>query len=302
MTTAATAGSSVEVRGLFYGLLAVLAFSLTLPATRVAVAALDPVFVGLGRSLMAALIALFLLALTRARLPSRNQWRGLVMVAAGVIVGFPLLTAWAMERVPAAHGAILLGILPLATAAAGALRAGERPSTGFWIAAVLGSILVVGFALLSGAGKPTPADLALLGAVLAAALGYAEGGRLARTLGGWQVICWALVLAAPFLLIPVLVSSPAQAAMSSIPIDAWMAFAYLALISQLFGFFLWYHALALGGIARVSQMQLLQPFFTLFAAGLWFGERITPLMIAFVIAVMLVVVVGRKMPVRRSDI
>lgn len=298
MTT--TIGLSVEVRGLFYGLLAVLAFSLTLPATRVAVAALDPVFVGLGRSLVAALIALFLLVLTRPRLPTGSQWRGLVMVAAGVIVGFPLLTAWAMERVPAAHGAILLGVLPLATAAAGALRAGERPSAGFWVAAVLGSILVVGFALLSGAGKPTLADWALLGAVLAAALGYAEGGRLAQTLGGWQVICWALVLAAPFLAIPVLVSSPSQAAMTSIPIDAWFAFAYITLISQLFGFFLWYHALALGGIARVSQIQLLQPFFTLFAAGLWLGERITPLMIAFVIAVVLVVAVGRKMPVQRA--
>lgn len=300
--TTATPGLSIEVRGLFFGLLAVLAFSLTLPATRVAVAALDPVFVGLGRSLIAALIALFLLVLTRPCLPSRSQWRGLVMVAAGVIVGFPLLTAWAMERVPAAHGAILLGILPLATAATGALRAGERPSAGFWIAAVLGSILVVGFALLSGAGRPTPADLALLGAVLAAALGYAEGGRLAQTLGGWQVICWALVLAAPFLMIPVLLTSPSQAALTSIPIDAWIAFAYVALISQLFGFFLWYHALAVGGIARVSQIQLLQPFFTLFAAGLWFGEHITPLMIAFVVAVMLVVAVGRKMPIRRTGI
>lgn len=299
MTTTAPV-LSVEVRGLLYGLLAVMAFSLTLPATRVAVAALDPVFVGLGRSLIAALIALFLLVLTRPRLPTRSQWRGLVMVAAGVIVGFPLLTAWAMERVPAAHGAILLGILPMATAAAGALRAGERPSTGFWIAAVLGSILVVGFALLSGAGKPTPPDLALFGAVLAAAFGYAEGGRLAQTLGGWQVICWALVLAAPFLVIPVLASSPSQAALPSIPLDAWLAFAYVALISQLFGFFLWYHALALGGIARVSQTQLLQPFFTLFAAGLWFGEHITPLMIAFVIAVVVVVAVGRKMPVQRA--
>lgn len=299
MTTTAPV-LSVEVRSLLYGLLAVMAFSLTLPATRVAVAALDPVFVGLGRSLIAALIALFLLVLTRPRLPTRSQWRGLVMVAAGVIVGFPLLTAWAMERVPAAHGAILLGILPMATAAAGALRAGERPSTGFWIAAVLGSILVVGFALLSGAGKPTPPDLALFGAVLAAAFGYAEGGRLAQTLGGWQVICWALVLAAPFLVIPVLASSPSQAALPSIQLDAWLAFAYVALISQLFGFFLWYHALALGGIARVSQTQLLQPFFTLFAAGLWFGEHITPLMIAFVIAVVVVVAVGRKMPVQRA--
>lgn len=292
---------ATEVRGVLYGLLAVLAFSLTLPATRVAVSALDPVFVGLGRSVVAALIALLLLLLIRPRFPTRPEWRGLVIVAAGVIVGFPLLTAWAMERVPAAHGAILLGVLPLATAAAGALRAGERPSVAFWITAMLGSILVVGFALLSGAGKPAPADFALLGAVLAAALGYAEGGRLAQTLGGWQVICWALILAAPFLVVPVLLFSPSQLAATSVPAGSWIAFAYVALVSQLFGFFLWYHALAVGGIARVSQMQLLQPFFTLFAAGLWFGERITSLMIVFVIAVVLVVAIGRKMPVRRQS-
>lgn len=279
-------------------MVAVTAFSLTLPATRVAVAELDPVFVGLGRSVVAAVIALFILLFARPRLPTRAQWRGLIIVALGVVVGFPLLTAWAMQRVPASHGAILLGLLPLATAAAAALRAKERPSRGFWIVGIVGSALVVIFALISGAGKPTFSDLALLAAVLAAALGYAEGGRLAQTLGGWQVICWALVLAAPFLLVPVaVVGLPLGAPIS---LNAWLAFAYVALVSQLLGFFIWYHALALGGIARVSQLQLLQPFLTLFAAGLLLGERITPLMVAFAVAVVVSVAVGKKMPVQRQ--
>lgn len=279
-------------------MVAVAAFSLTLPATRVAVADLDPVFVGLGRSIVAAVIALLILLYARPRLPTRAQWRGLVIVALGVVVGFPLLTAWAMQRVPASHGAILLGLLPFATAAAGALRAKERPSPGFWIVGIVGSALVVIFALISGAGKPTFADLALLAAVLTAALGYAEGGRLAQTLGGWQVICWALVLAAPFLLVPVaVVGLPVGVAIS---LNAWLAFAYVALVSQLLGFFIWYHALAVGGIARVSQLQLLQPFLTLFAAGLLLGERITPLMVVFAVAVVASVAVGKQMPVQRQ--
>ena len=291
-------GVSAETLGLLYGLVAVMAFSLTLPATRVAVADLDPVFVGLGRSVVAAVIALLILLFARPRFPTRAQWRALAIVAAGVIVGFPLLTAWAMQRVPASHGAILLGLLPLATAAAGALRAKERPSRGFWIASMVGSTLVVAFALISGAGKPTLADLALLAAVLAAAVGYAEGGRLAQTLGGWQVMCWALVLAAPFLLIPVVLVGLPHA--GAVPLNAWLAFAYVALVSQLFAFFIWYSALALGGIARVSQLQLLQPFFTLFAAGLLLGEQITPMTAAFALAVAVSVAVGRKMPVQRK--
>ena len=279
-------------------MVAVMAFSLTLPATRVAVGELDPVFVGLGRSVVASVIALLILVFARPRLPTRTQWHGLIVVALGVVVGFPLLTAWAMQRVPASHGAILLGLLPLATATAGALRAKERPSRGFWIVGIVGSALVVIFALISGAGKPTFADLALLAAVLAAALGYAEGGRLAQTLGGWQVICWALVLAAPFLLVPVaVVGLPVGVPIS---LNAWLAFAYVALMSQLFGFFIWYRALALGGIARVSQLQLLQPFLTLFAAGLLLGERVTPLMMAFAVAVVASVAVGKKMPVQRQ--
>ena len=213
-----------ETRGLAYGFLGVLGFSLTLPATRVAVAYFDPTAVGLGRALVAAGLAALLLLATRQPWPSRPQWRSLVIVAAGVILGFPLLSAWAMSRLPAAHGAVILGLLPLATAFAGAVGAGGRPSRGFWVAGVAGSATVVAFAVSMGAGDIQPADLALFGAVLAAALGYAEGGRLARELGGWQVISWALVLAAPFIAVPVFLAlgKPAPPA----PWTAWFSFGH----------------------------------------------------------------------------
>jgi drug/metabolite transporter (DMT)-like permease len=286
-----------ETRGMAYGFLGVLAFSLTLPATRVAVAAFDPTVVGLGRALVAAGLAAVLLLLTRQRWPSRAQWRSLVIVAAGVILGFPLLSAWAMSRLPAAHGAVILGLLPLATALAGALRAGERPSRGFWVAGVAGSATVVAFAVSMGAGDIQPADLALFAAVLAAALGYGEGGRLAREMGGWQVISWALVLAAPFIAVPVFLAlgKPTPPA----PWSAWLSFGYVAVVSQFLGFFAWYRGLALGGVARVSQLQLLQPFLTFLASALLLGEQITLLMLGAALLVLVTVALGRKAAISR---
>lgn len=176
-----------ETLGVIYGFLGVLGFSLTLPATRVAVSELDPVIVGLGRAFVAAIPAIVLLLITRQPLPSRKQLKSLLVVVAGVILGFPLLSTWAMQRLPAAHGAVVLGLLPLATAIAGTIRVGDRPSRAFWLASAVGSVTVVSFGLITGAGLQA-ADIALLGAVIAAAMAYAEGGRLARMLGGWQVI------------------------------------------------------------------------------------------------------------------
>src|SRR5262249_12383226 len=208
-------------------------------------------------------------------------------------------SAIAMTRLPAAHGAILLGVLPLATAVAGALRAGDRPSVGFWLAGAAGSGLVIGYALLSGAGRAQPADLLLLLAVAGAAIGYAEGGRLARELGGWQVICWVVALAGPLLILPMLwlIRRHGLAA----PPRAWAGFAYVALFSQLIGFFFWYKGLALGGVARVGQGQPAQIFLTLAASALLLGERIGPTTIAFALAVAVVIAIGRRMPVRRRD-
>jgi drug/metabolite transporter (DMT)-like permease len=279
-----------------YGLLGVVCFSLTLPATRLAVTDLDPTFVGLGRALVAATLAALLLVATRQPYPSRSQIRSLSLVAAGVVVGFPILSAWALRSIPANHGAIMLGLLPLATATAGVLRAGDRPSLGFWIASSAGSAVVVAFALLSGGGQLHGADLALLAAVVAAALGYAEGTRLAREIGSWQVICWALLLAAPFLLVPVGLTMASGVHASP---EAWAGFAYVSVVSMFLGFFAWYRGLALGGVAHIGQLQLLQPFFTLAASAVLLGESITPLTIAVAAVVALIVALGRRARVDR---
>lgn len=289
---------SPETLGLLYGFVGVFSFSLTLPATRAAVADLDPILVGLGRGVFAAILAAIVLRVTQQSRPSRQQLQGLIVVAIGVVLGFPLLSAWAMERLPAAHGAVVLGLLPLMTAIAGVLRAGDRPSLGFWIASAIGSATVVSFGIWSGAGTLQAADLALLGAVIAAAFGYAEGGRLAQKLGGWQVICWALVLAAPFEALPLALATD-WSHLTASP-TAWIGFAYVTLVSQFFGFFAWYHGLSIGGVARVGQIQLLQPFLTILASALLLGETITPVTVGSAGLVIASVAVGRRSTVERA--
>ena len=286
-----------ETKGMWLGLLGVVAFSLTLPATRVAVAALSPLFVGMGRVVVAALPAAIYLLISHPGWPSRAQFKSLAVVALGVALGFPVLSALAMREVEASHAGIMLGVLPLATAAAGAILSGERPSPGFWAMALLGSLLVVAFALNEGQGSVSWADLALLAAVVSAAVGYAEGTRLARSLGGVQVISWAVVIAAPVLVIPASVFAPDTV---NVPLDAWLGFFYVALVSQFLGFIPWYRGLALGGIARVGQTQLLQPFFTLIAAAFLLGESVTTTALVFALLVCLTVAVGRGMPVARA--
>jgi len=284
----AVAHPAARRRGLLFGLLGVAVFSLTLPATRIAVTGLDPVFVGLGRAVVAAALAAAALLATRSPWPGRALLPRIAIVAAGVIVGFPLFTALAMRRVPASHGAIVIGILPLATALAGAWLAHERPTPSFWRCSAAGSAVVVGFALWQGGGALHVADLLLLAAVVAAAIGYAEGGRLARTLGGWQVISWALVLAAPLMLLPTLWVVDARIVSASPA--AWAGFAYVSVFSMFLGFFAWYRGLALGGIAVVGQTQLLQPFLTLFASALLLGEPLDPA--TFVAAGLVVVAIA----------
>lgn len=278
------------------GFIGVAVFSLTLPATRIAVVEMDPVVVGLGRAILAAFVALAILLFTRQRLPRLGEWRSLVVVALGVVLGFPLLSAWAMQSVPAAHGGVVLGILPLATAMAGAVMLRERPSGRFWFWSLLGGGAVVAFSLLRGGGSIGPGHLALLASVACAAIGYAEGAKLTRTLGGWQVICWALVLSAPFLAVPVGLSV-AEHGMSGSP-ATWAAFLYVALFSQLFGFFAWNRGLAIGGVARVSQVQLLQTFLTIAASALLLDETIDVLTLGFAVFVVVAVAIGRRQPVR----
>ncbi len=287
-----------ESLGYLLGFLGVLAFSLTLPATRIAVAVMHPAVVGLGRAILAAAVAGVILLLVRPALPRGREWLSLAVVAGGVVFGFPFLSAWAMQHLPSAHGAIVLALLPLATALFGALRAGERPSLGFWLVSLLGSGLVIAFAVQSGATGLHLADLALIGAVLAAGLGYAEGARLARRLGGWQVISWALVLSLPFLLPPVLLTMD-EVPWESLSSEVWISFLYVALISQYFAFFAWYKGLALGGVAKVGQLQLLQTFFTLGFSWLLLSEPIDLPTKLFAVAVFLCVAWSKRMPVVR---
>jgi drug/metabolite transporter (DMT)-like permease len=258
--------------GLLLGALAVVAFSLTLPATRAAVPELGATVVGLGRAVVAAMLAGVLLTLRRERLPERRYWPRLALVAGGVVVGFPLLSALALRAMPAAHGAVLVGLMPGATAVAAVLRARERPSAAFWLASAMGLVCVLAFAAAQGAGRLTAGDGLVLLAVAAGALGYAEGGALARELGSWRVICWALVLAAPVLLPVVALSVGAHVPQAS-P-RAWLGFGYVSLVSMFLGFLAWYRAMALGGVARVSQLQLLQPLLTLLWSTLLLGEEI----------------------------
>lgn len=262
-----------RVEGPVLGVLGVLCFSLTLPATRASVPLFGGTFVGLGRAIVAAVLAALLLALRREPLPARRYWLPLATVALGVIVGFPLFSALALQTLPASHGAVINGLLPAATAVMAFVRAGERPSKFFWLACLLGVISVLFFAAVQGAGRPQLADLLLFIAVVLGALGYAEGGRLARELGGWRVICWALVLSAPVLIVPVALSFHPHGSLAN-PAP-WLGFAYVCLFSMFLGFFVWYRALAVGGVARISQIQLIQPILTLGWAALLLGEHIT---------------------------
>lgn len=285
---------SDETRGYLWGLLGVLIFSATLPATRIAVAELNPFFVGLGRAIVAAVLAGLFLSRDRGQRPAGREWRRLAYVALGVVVGFPALTAWAMTQVPAAHGGVVLGVLPLATALFGALLAGERPRALFWMASVVGAGLVIVFSLRDGGGGLAWADGALLAAVVAAAFGYAEGARLSRRLGATRVISWVLVISAPALLLPVAWLAAQENWAASW--QAWGAFAYVALFSQYLGFLAWYRGLALAGIGRVGQLQLLQTFFTLALAAILLGEALTWETLLFATAVVVCVMIGRRAP------
>ena len=260
--------------GIWWGLLGVAAFSFTVPFTRVAVAGMPPLFIGSGRAVVAAVLAAAALALTRQRLPHPRTWARLALVAAGVVAGFPLLTSYALTAVPAGHGAVVIALLPAATATVAVLRTGERPRAAFWVVMVLGSLAAIGFAFLQsgGVGHLQWADLLLLGAVACAAVGYAEGGLLARELGSWQTIAWALVLALPAMLVLAVLSLLDQPPSAS-PVQ-WAAFGYLAVVSMFLGFFAWYRGLALGPMAHVSQIQLLQPLMSIAWAALLLGEAL----------------------------
>lgn len=283
------------------GALGVLCFSFTLPATRVAVPVFGGTIVGLGRALIAAVLAGALLAVRHERLPERRYWRRIAIVAVGVVLGFPLFSALALQHMTAVHSAVIVGLLPAATAVLSVLRGGERPSVGFWLASLFGLIAVVAFAAVQGAGWPKPADALVLIAVLLGALGYAEGGALAREIGGWRVISWALVFAFPFLL-PVVVVALLRHPVTPTP-GAWLGFGYVSVVSMFLGFMPWYRALALGGVARISQLQLAQPVLTLVWSASLLGEHIDAITVVAALLVLLSVAVSQRMRIHhRADV
>lgn len=278
--------------GWINGLLGVLIFSGSLPATRAAVLDFDPVFLTVARAAIAGLLALCLLLAFREKRPTADQLFSLAVVSLGVVVGFPLLTAFALQHVTSAHSIVFIGMLPLATAAFGVLRGGERPRPAFWMFSVAGSLLVVGFALMQGLTASPVGDALMLAAIVACGLGYAEGAKLSRTLGGWQVISWALVLSLPVMLAIALVLMPSSFAEVGMP--GWVGLAYVSLFSMLIGFIFWYRGLAQGGIATVGQLQLLQPFFGLALAATLLHEEVSLTMLAVTVGVILCVAGARK--------
>jgi drug/metabolite transporter (DMT)-like permease len=245
------------------------------PFTRVAVGGLSPLFIGSGRAVVAAALAAAALAATRQCLPHRRQWARLAVVGGGVVVGFPLLTSFALTTAPASHGAVVIALLPAATATMAVLRGRERPPMAFWVSAGVGAVAAIGFASAQwgGMGHLRWSDLLLFGAVLAAAIGYAEGGLLARELGAWQTVSWALVLCSPLMVCLTVLSARTEPPAGT-PAQ-WAAFAYLGVVSMFLGFFAWYHGLAIGPMAQVSQVQLVQPVLSICWAGLLLGERLT---------------------------
>ena len=264
--------------GWLSGFLGVIIFSGSLPATRVAVGGFTPVFLTTARAAVAALLGAALLAILRQKRPARRDLGSLAIVSVGVVIGFPLLTALALQHITSARSIVFIGLLPLSTALFGVLRGGERPRPAFWLFSGLGSVLVASFAISQGDAGSRWGDALMGGAILLCGLGYAEGAALSRRLGGWQVISWALLLSLP-VVAPVAFGTRPDA-WTGIGVPAWLGFAYVSVFSMLVGFVFWYRGLALGGIAAVGQLQLLQPFFGLALAGLLLREPVPPALLA----------------------
>lgn len=277
--------------GWIYGFVGVAIFSASLPATRVAVADFDPLFLTFVRAAIAGVLALVLLVLLPQKRPERSDLVSLIIVAVGVVVGFPLLTALALQHITSAHSIVFIGLLPLSTAIFGVIRAGDRPRPAFWVFSILGSALVAGFALTQDLSASWTGDILMFAAIVICGLGYAEGGKLSRKLGGWQVISWALVLSLPIMLPLAIYMMPET--FVGIGRPAWIGLGYVSIFSMFIGFVFWYRGLAQGGIAAVGQLQLLQPFMGLMLAATLLHEEVSWPMVAVSVAV-IACVVGAK--------
>lgn len=281
-----------STRGWISGFIGVAIFSGSLPATRMAVLGLDPLFVTSARAALAGLLALVVLGFSRKVWPTRAEWRTLVLVALCIVLGFPLFTALALRSITSAHSLVFIGLLPMATAIFATWLGGERPSKAFWAFALLGAAAVAGFALSQDSTAYLVADAMMLAAIISCGYGYAEGARLSRRLGNWQLICWVLVLSLPFSLLMTILLLPGvdQAAGWT----AWAGLAYVGVFSMLVGFVFWYRGLALGGVAAVGQLQLLQPFLGLLLAAALLGEAVTWPMVAVTLLVVGCVVGAKR--------
>lgn len=286
-------------RGMVLGFIGIVCFSLTLPATSIAVPYFGEIIVGLGRTVIAAIVVGIIFMIKKPSLPNKKQFISLMIVAGGAVLAFPLLTTFAMKSLPVSHGAIEVALLPLATAGFAIWRGGERPSKRYWIASILGAITVLMYAVYLGLGQLQKGDFALIAAVILLGLSYAEGGKLSKELGSWQVIAWAILIGAPFFIVPVAFSISAN--MLQAPIEAWISLCYLGVVSQFLAYIAWYGGLSLGGIARVGQIQYLQPFLMIGFSVLFLGESITWLTIILALIVVMCVIMGKNAPVIKKE-
>ncbi|QCJ44609.1 DMT family transporter [Bacillus sp. S3] len=286
-------------RGMLFGFIGVVCFSLTLPATSIAVPYFGETIVGLGRTVVAAIIVSIIFIIKKESLPNKKQLKSLSIVAAGAVLAFPLLSTFAMKSLPVSHGAIETALLPLATAGFAMWRGGERPSKRYWIASIIGAVTVLLYAVYLGLGQLQKGDMALIVAVLLLGLSYAEGGKLSKELGSWQVIAWAILIGAPFFIIPVGLSISVD--IFQAPIEAWISLFYLAVVSQFLAYIAWYGGMSLGGIAKVGQIQYLQPFLMIGFSVLFLGESITWLTIVLAIVVVICVIIGKNAPVIKKE-
>lgn len=284
--------SQREQLGLLLGFVGMVLFGGTLPATRLAVSEIDPFALTALRAAMAGLCSLALLIALRRPLPPRALWPQIVIAMICVVILFPLFMALGMQTVDASHGGVVLGVLPIATALVAVAITHERPRLLFWIASLAGAALVIAFALRQGGGAMSSGDLLLFAAVAVSAIGYAFSGRLTASMPGWEVISWVLVIALPVSIPAAWFTMPAD--ILQLPAKPLLGLIYVTLFSQWIGFFAWNAGLAMGGIARVSQVQLLQPFVTFGLAALFNGETITWQIAAFAAAVVATVAISTR--------
>lgn len=287
-----------ETKGMLIGFIGILVFSLTLPISKITVLSFNPYFIAFGRAALAGLVALIYLLYKQAPMPSKKDLAKFAVIALGVVFGFPIFTTVAMKEGSSSHGAVILGMMPLATTVIGVIRFKERPSIGFWLVSLLGAGLVMVYALLKSSGSFTYIDGLLVLGGICACVGYVEGGELSRKMNPRTVISWALVISLPINIVASYFTF--NSSYWSADAIAWTSFVYLSLFPMYLGFFFWYEGLAIGGIARVSQVQLIQPFCTLLASSFFLGDHITLMNMVFAFLVVSTVILSKRMLVKRS--